>query len=585
MQQTYKRLKTIRLTGLIILLTIFCLLPAACSPAVSTVPPETTAAVTPTPTPLPTPSPSPTPTPPITDPVILAIPLTDLPGFTAGAKQSDGSHLKSFANDISVRWSVFENGSLNSNYQPNEIIAFGDPETFTTVEGVLTFRGNNYRTAPTWGTANVSEKKLEVVWTHDIGAISGTGSYWPGAGWTGQPLLVHWPEATRQVMGLSDAAKNKDLVEVFYPVFDGHIYCLDLETGIPTRDPIEVGFGFKGTASVDPRGYPLIYAGQGLNDTNGHIGAFKYRIFSLIDNTEIYGIPGKDSVAYRSWGAFDSSALINWQTDTLLEPGENGLFYKVKLNTAFDAAAGTVSIDPEITKLRFKTSLNSKYGIESSSVAYRNLIYFSDNDGNIMCIDINTLEPVWVFNAGDDADATMVLEDTPEGVFLYHGNTMDRRKDDGGPCQLRKINALTGELVWQYDVPVVYESYLNGGLLATPLLGKDDFANMVIFNVCKTTSHAAGTMVALDKVTGQPVWTRQLTDYSWSSPISIKGDDGISYGVICDSMGVMHLFDLQTGEDISTVSIGSNCEASPSAYNDMIVVATYSQKIYGVKIS
>ena len=47
----------------------------------------------------------------------------------------------------------------------------------------------------------------------------------------------------------------------------------------------------------------------------------------------------------------------------------------------------------------------------------------------------------------------------------------------------------------------------------------------------------------------------------------------------------MHLFDPLTGKDLSTISIGANCEASPSAYNDMIVVATYAQKIYGIRIS
>ena len=98
----------------------------------------------------------------------------------------------------------------------------------------------------------------------------------------------------------------------------------------------------------------------------------------------------------------------------------------------------------------------------------------------------------------------MVLEETEDGVFIYHGNTIDNRGklagSDQDVCQLRKFNALTGELVWQYDVPCVYESYLNGGMLATPLLGKDDFADLVIFNVCKTTSHAAGTLLALDKV-------------------------------------------------------------------------------------
>ena len=47
-------------------------------------------------------------------------------------------------------------------------------------------------------------------------------------------------------MGISDEMKAKDLVEVIYPVFDGNIYCLDLETGKTTRDPIKVGYRFQG---------------------------------------------------------------------------------------------------------------------------------------------------------------------------------------------------------------------------------------------------------------------------------------------------------------------------------------------------
>ncbi len=546
--------------------------------------------VAPAPTATPAPTPTPTPTPEITDPAILTLALTDLSGYEKGQLQSDGSFKKMLANNSLIRWWIFQNGNqLQKNYQPEETIAFGSARTFTDVEGVLTFRGNQTRTAPAWGSADISQNKLEIVWTKDIGAISGTGSYWPGAGWTGQPLLVHWPEKTRQCMGISQEMKAKDLVEVIYPVFDGHIYFLDLLTGKPTREPINVGYGFKGTGSVDPRGYPLFYAGQGLNDTNGRIGPFRYRIFDLIQNKEIFGIPGKDAVAFRSWGAFDSSALIDWKSDTLLEPGENGLFYKVKLNTRFDAAAGKVSVDPKITKLRYKTSTSSKYGAESSSAAYRNLIYFSDNDGNIVCLDINTLEPVWAINAEDDSDATMVLEETGDGVFLYHGNTVDKRGKLSGTahdvCQIRKLDALTGKLVWQYDIPCVYESYLNGGMLATPLLGQDDLSDLVIFNVCKTTSHAAGTLVALDKQTGKAVWSRSLAAYSWSSPLAVKGKDGKSYGILCDSAGIMHLFDPRTGKDLATLSIGQNCEASPSAYNNMIVVATYARKIYGIEIS
>jgi outer membrane protein assembly factor BamB len=177
----------------------------------------------------------------------------------------------------------------------------------------------------------------------------------------------------------------------------------------------------------------------------------------------------------------------------------------------------------------------------------------------------------------------MVLEETDAGVYLYHGNTIDKR-GRASPCQLRKLDALTGRLIWQHDVPCVYESYLNGGLLATPLLGQDDLADLVIFNVCKTTSHAAGTLLALDKQSGKVVWERKLEAYSWSSPLAIKGTDGKSYGILADSAGDMHLFDPRTGQNLDTISLGQNCEASPAAYGNRIVVATYARKIYCVEV-
>ncbi|MGI6299050.1 MAG: hypothetical protein ACOX1T_07795 [Saccharofermentanales bacterium] len=225
-------------------------------------------------------------------------------------------------------------------------------------------------------------------------------------------------------MGIKDEFKNdENFIEAIYPVFEGKIYFLDLASGKQSRDPIKVGYGFKGTATVDPRGYPLLYAGQGLNDTNGKIGPFRYRIFDLIQNKEVSGWPGKIRFAFRSWGAFDSSSLVNWQTDTWLEPGENGLFYKVKLNSKFDPAAKTVSVNPGIYQVALSyTTHQNKRLLESSQVIYRNLSYFSDNDGNLVCLDINKLEPVWAYNVGDDSDSTMTLEETEDGVFIYHGN-------------------------------------------------------------------------------------------------------------------------------------------------------------------
>lgn len=90
--------------------------------------------------------------------------------------------------------------------------------------------------------------------------------------------------------------------------------------------------------------------------------------------------------------------------------------------------------------------------------------------------------------------------------------------------------------------------------------------------------------MALDKKTGEEVWKRQLDAYSWCSPVSVKSSEGKTYGLFTDFYGVLHLFDPKTGKDLHTVSLGANIESSPAVYDDMIVVGSYAQKIFGIKI-
>ena len=528
---------------------------------------------------------------PETDPATLSIDLTTLPGWTAPADAGDGLFgWPLLDRSGTVTWRVLDGDNrVLDPYRPARPVAFGDSSTYSDVPGVLTFRGNNYRDAPVYGTTDVREKKLEVVWTHDTGDVYAEGSHWAGAGWTGQPLLVNWPEATKQAMGL-EAAQVADpgFVEVIYPVVDGNVYRLDLATGRRTKPPIATGFAFKGTGSVDPRGYPLLYAGMGL-DRNGEVaGEWRYRIFDLIQNKEVSGWNGTDAGAPRDWGAFDSSALVNAATDTLVEPGENGLVYKVQLNARFDAAARTVSVDPEFSKLAYDTPHSSTHGIEGSAAAYRNLMFAGDNDGNIVCWDATTLAVVWALPTGDDTDATVVLEDTADGPFLYVGNEVDLRGKAGAttaPATIRKLDALTGAQIWQYEVDAVYNKAVNGGLMATPALGTGEVSDLVFFNIAKTGSDRQGSLVALDKTTGRVVWNRTLKHFGWSSPVLLTGTDGHSYAVVGDSAGVLHLFDPNTGADLSTLQLSRNIEASPAVYGNMLVVGTYAKKLYGVRIS
>ena len=69
-----------------------------------------------------------------------------------------------------------------ADYQPDNTISFGAGSEYTSSDGVLTFRGNNFRSSPAYGLANMSEYILEPVWTQSTGSMSYNGKAWNGNG-------------------------------------------------------------------------------------------------------------------------------------------------------------------------------------------------------------------------------------------------------------------------------------------------------------------------------------------------------------------------------------------------------------------
>lgn len=110
---------------------------------------------------------------PETDPAKLAIKLSSLPGWTAPTAQGAGVFGRSILDEGGqVTWKVFDGeNKVVDHYAGSGPVAFGDSSVYTQVGGVLTFRGNNYRDAPAYGTAEVKQKKLEVVWAQATGDV------------------------------------------------------------------------------------------------------------------------------------------------------------------------------------------------------------------------------------------------------------------------------------------------------------------------------------------------------------------------------------------------------------------------------
>ena len=509
-------------------------------------------------------------------------------GFTAlGAADTDPLNWQ-------IRWEIFENGVLRPSYSRENKISFGAPEDYFTLPGVSTFRGNNYRNNPAYGTANVVEKTLKTVWTHDTGTIAG-GS-WSGNGWTGQPLIVQWDAQTRQIMNLYPEKKDKaDLVEVIYASLDGKIYFMDLTDGSDTRPPLDVGMCFKGAGTLDPRGYPLLYVGSG--DVNASEQRPRMYIISLIDGRILYQYGNEDQLAYRmdneQWCAFDSAPLIHAETDTLIWPGENGILYTIRLNTAYDKTSGTVSVSPSepvVTRYLTERTSSANYwcGYEASPVIVGNYLYVSENGGMFFCIDLNTMELVWAQDTKDDSNSTPVFERISEQEgYLYTAPSLHWTKDSDskGTISIYKLDAVTGKILWEAPYHVHTVSGVSGGVQSSPLLGRQgtDLEGMIFYAIARTNTSKSGTLVALDTKTGQEVWRLDMDYYAWSSPVAVYDDDGKGYIVLCDSNGTAHFLNSE-GDVEDTLYLGGLVEASPAVYNDMIVVGTRLRKICGIKI-
>ncbi len=426
------------------------------------------------------------------------------------------------------------------------------------VEGLLTFRGNPTRTY--YGRGPVPQDP-SVAWTFDIGcsnsSVGGQPKQWCGSGWTGQPAVFH-PPGDDSGWWLAFGAYNRK------------VNFLDPDTGVEAYPPYATDDIIKGSITIDPDGYPLLYTGS--RDNFYHVVALDRpapeALWKLAAN----------AVEPTKWNNdWDGSGLI--VDDYLFEGGENSRFFIVKLNRGYDEA-GLVTVDPKIVfsvegwDSDLTAAVGGNVSIESSVAISGNVVYFTNSGGLVQGWDITSLrsdgvpEQVFRFWAGDDADASVVIDD--EGMLYVateyeRGNT--RSKELGQIMKLDPGNP-DNPLVWSREA----NDGLDSGVWATPAIHRDIL-------IVPTDD---GRVLGLDRADGSERWVLGMPGPLWQSPVVV--DDVLLQG---DCEGGMHAFDVSdtTVEppEIWTVQLEGCIESTPAVWQGSIFFGTRSGTFYALR--
>ena len=419
-----------------------------------------------------------------------------------------------------------------------------------TVEGLLTFRGNPTRTY--YGEGPVP-RDPRIAWTREIGcstsSVGGEARVWCGSGWTGQPAV--WERDGRTWLA--------------FGAYDRNVHFLDADTGEDILPPFPTGDIIKGSVTVDPDGFPLVYTGS----RDG-----RYRVIAFDGDAPrvLWDLPA-NAVRPTLWNNdWDGAGLV--VDDFLIIGGENSQLHVVKLNRSI-GADGLVAVAPELAwntpgwdpELLHDLG-DSNVSIESSVAWHDGTVWFTNSGGLVQGWHIGSppmsAYPTRVFRfwVGDDTDATVVVGDEGD---LYVAAEWDRGTARAAEIgQLVRLDPDTpgDPLVWAVkdqdpDDPA--------GFWATPALHRD-------LVIAPTTS---GRLLGIDRATGAIRWEKELFGPVWQSPVIV--DDVLLQG---DCNGTMHAYDVRDTRvepaELWSVHITGCIESTPAVWAGRIHVGTRS---------
>lgn len=433
-----------------------------------------------------------------------------------------------------------------------------NPPWSDTVEGVLTFRGSPARTY--YGEGPVPNN-VEISWSYPDRPMCGWSSWkgelveWCGLGWTGQPAV--W--------------ERDDEVWVAFGAMDGAVHVLDGETGEPRFDPFKTDDLIKGTLTVDPDGWPLIYTGSRDN---------KLRVLSF-DGDELEELWALDALSFgpRLWNNdWDAAPLI--VDDYMFAGGENSNMHIIKLNRDWDDD-GRVTVDPELLHVEpswddelLSVINDTEVSVENSLVIRDTTMWFANSGGLVQGWDIAGLkdgeppERIFRYWVGEDVDGSLVFDD--EGylyVSVEFEKNRSRARELGQFIKLDVSNLDEPEVVWSI---ADREPAMFKGFWATPALWGD-----LIY-----TSSGTGRLMGIDRASGEIVWEKLFEEWLWGSPVVV--DDVLIHG---DCQGTVRGWDVSDPlidpPELWEVQLSGSCiEATPVVWRGHIYIGSRDGYFY-----
>jgi hypothetical protein len=377
---------------------------------------------------------------------------------------------------------------------------------------------------------------------------------WCGTGWTGEPAVFERDGRTWLVFGAYDRA----------------VHFLDAATGQDILPAFPTGDLIKGSVTVDPHGFPLVYVGS-------RDGFFRVLAFDRDQPTELWRLSA-NTVSPTKWNDdWDGSGLV--LGDYLFEGGENSQMHVVKLNRGV-GPDGKVAVAPKLVwnapgwDDELVGAVGNEVSIENSVAVFGDTLYFANSGGLVQGWDISGLRlgggpPTRVFRfwTGEDTDASVVVD---EQGMLYVGSEWEKHNPRAAEVgQMLKLDPR------QPDNPLVWSQKDNGqeksGVWGTPGLVGD----LVIYTTY------SGRAVGLDRASGAVRWEKRLPAPLMGSPSIV---DGIWFQGDCS--GTLHAHDVSDTRvdppELWEVALGSCIESTAAVWNGRLYVGTRGDFVYGI---